>query len=528
MSDPAMRFAGDGRNPIVYYLGIALLIGVVLLLAWLQFEWLTELRKEEEARRRVALHVAATNYAEYIDQEINLLLEKVNQAGVMTALTGSAPLLDTVVELDADGSARFSAVRGSGYLPATRAQVQQWLGRPLIQALANGQSSSNALFWLDPPAIVYCPDRCQIGVLDTGQLGASMLAPAARRMFADFGAELRTAVMIAGSGKRTLLYPANARPALVSVTDLEQPLLTGVPVLGPAGARWALKVNHGGSSLETAVAASHLRNLLLSSGLFGVLVLSIGLVVFNARRQLGLAREHLYFAAGVSHDLRTPLSVISSAADNLADCTVSEDRRVHEYGELIQREVRRLKDTIENVLQFTQSASATRPRLSGDVDMAAVIRQVLDSCAALLEEWQLRLEVPDSLPTVRGDPAALRSALTNLVVNAARHASGGDWIRISATTVRVRPRGRALRISISNPVASPPDVHAEKLFEPFYRGQQARAAGVGGTGIGLAVARNVAQQHGGGVSVDAAQRGVIKFTLFLPIHEPERTTHSAG
>ena len=364
--------------------------------------------------------------------------------------------------------------------------------------------------------------------MDAGRLNTTLLAPAARRMFADFGAGLRSAVTLEDSGTRAVLYPPHARPAYIRVTDLAQVLLADVPVLGPPGTRWVLKVNHGGSSLEEAVAGSHLRNLLLSGGLLGLLALSIGLVVFNARRQVSLAREQLYFVAGVSHELRTPLSVISSAADNLADQTVGEDPRVRDYGVLIQREVRRLKGMIENVLQFAQSASATRPRTSADVDMTALIGEVLKSCAALLRDRELRLELADDLPLVRGDPAALRSALTNLVANAAQYAAGGNWILLSAAAVRVRPRGRALRISISNPVTGQPDAHPGRLFEPFYRGQQARAAGIAGTGIGLAVARNVAQQHGGGVSIDTAQPGIIKFTLFLPVHEPAVTTHPAG
>ena len=181
-----------------------------------------------------------------------------------------------------------------------------------------------------------------------------------------------------------MLYPADVRPDYVGVTDLEQALLGDVPVLGPPGGRWLLKVNHGGSSLEAAVAASHVRNVLLSAGLLGVLVISIALVVFNARRQVSLAREHLYFVAGVSHELRTPLSVIAAAADNLAERAVGEDPRVRDYGALILREVRRLKDMIENVLQFAQSASAAQPRVRADVDMAALIGEVLDSCVSSL------------------------------------------------------------------------------------------------------------------------------------------------
>ena len=524
MLNSTERFIRNSGKPIANYLGIVLLIGVVMLLAWLQFRWLTELREEEEARRRVALHVAATNYAGYIGQEMNQLLERVNRAGSVQAVFASEPLIETVIELEGDGRARISSAGSSHWLPATRAELHQRLGRPLVNALAVGHMKPEALLWLDPPAVVYCANRCQVGVLDASRFDAILLAPAARRMFADFGADLRSAVTLEDTGTKTVLYPTDARPDYVRVTDLEQPLVSDVRVLGPPGTRWLLKVNHGGSSLEAAVAVSHMRNVLLSGGVLGLLALSVGLVVVNARRQVSLAREHLYFAAGVSHELRTPLSVIASAADNLADRTVSEDTHVRDYGALIQREVRRLKGMIENVLQFAQSASSPCPQVCTDVDMMALIGEVLDSCATLLRERELRLELPDSLPTVSGDPAALRSALTNLVANAALYASGDKWILISAAAVRVRPRGRALRISISNPVTGRPDAHPGRLFEPFYRGQQVRAAGISGTGIGLAVARNVARQHGGGVSIDTAQPGVIKFTLFLPVYE----MHPAG
>jgi len=507
------------RYPVVNYLVIALLIGLVLLVAWLQFRWLNALRGEEEARRRVALHVAATNYAEHLGQEINRLLARVEAAGSVRAGAAGEPLIGTVFELHGDTVARVRRTDGSGWEPATRARLQQRLGRPLLAALAAGHGEPAAQFWLDPPAVVYCPDGCQVGLVDTARLDASLLMPAAERMFADFGAALRVAVTVEGTGAAEVLSPPDARPAYVSVTDLVQPLLADVHVLGPAGRHWLLKVNHGGSSLEAAVAVSHLRNVLLSGGLLGVLALSIGLVVYNARRQVSLAREHLYFVAGVSHELRTPLSVIASAADNLADGTVIEAARTRDYGELIRREVHRLRDMIENVLQFAQSASATRPRVATGIDMAALIKEVLDNHATLLATRELRLELAEALPRLRGDPAALASALGNLVVNAAHYASGGNWIHIDAKTVRVRPRGRALRIRISNPVTGRPDLHPARLFEPFYRGPQARAAGIPGTGIGLAVARNVAQQHGGGVSVDTARPGVIRFSLILPVHE---------
>jgi signal transduction histidine kinase len=459
---------------------------------------------------------------------MNLLLGNIDLADATQAASAGKPLFKAVVELEGDRRQRIRAAGSNRWSPATRAQTQQLLGRPLIAALAGGQRYPAARLWLYPPAVIRCADRCRVGVLDTNRLSDTLLAPAARRMFDDFGGGLRSAVTVDDGATKSVLFPAEARPDYVRVADLSQVLLADVPVLGPAGTRWLLKINHGGSSLEAMLASSHLRNVMLSGGLLAMLILSIGLVVLNARRQVNLAREHLYFVAGVSHELRTPLSVISSAADNLADQTVGDDARVRDYGALIRREVRRLTGMIENVLQFAQSASSRHPRVSSRIAVAALIGEVLDHCAGVLEGHELRLEIADPLPVVRGDPAALHSALANLVDNAAKYAAGGNWIHIRAAAVRVRPRGRALRISISNPVTGRPDAYPGKLFEPFYRGQQGRAAGIAGTGIGLAVARSVAQQHGGGVSVDLSQAGIIRFSLLLPVHERNATTHPAG
>jgi signal transduction histidine kinase len=528
MPDRSPSLTRDSRNPVANYLAISLLIALVLLLAWMQYGWLTELREEEIARSRVALRVAATNYAENIGQRLGLLLERIQEARSVPAVAAGESLFEAVVELGSDGSAQVRTAGSTDWRPATRAELQQLLGRRLIETLAAKRAEPEARLWLDPPAVVYCPATCQVGVLDAALLGTSVLMPVARRMFADFDKRLRTAVVMEDNGVRRVMNPPDTRPVYVGVTDLEQPLLADVPVLGPPGSRWLLKVNHGDSSLEAVVWRAHVRNVLLSGGLLGVLLLGIGLVVFNARRQVALAREQLYFVAGVSHELRTPLSVISSAADNLADRTVSDATRVHEYGELIRREVKRLKGMIENVLQFAQSASTTRPRVSVEVDMAVLVRAVIADSAALLRDRELQVEIDDPLPLVRGDRAALYSALANLLTNAARHASGGNWIRIHARTARVRPRGRVLRISISNPVTGRQDAHPGKLFEPFYRGQEARAAGIPGAGIGLAVARNVAQQHGGGMSIDMAQHGVIKFNLYLPLYERTETKPAVG
>ena len=118
-----------------------------------------------------------------------------------------------------------------------------------------------------------------------------------------------------------------------------------------------LLAKHRAGSLEAAVAAVRLRNLLISSGVLILLTLAVGLIVVSTRRAEALARQQMEFVAAVSHELRTPVSVIGAAAGNLADGVVGDPLRVRKYGETIQSEARRLAETVERVLQLAGIAA---------------------------------------------------------------------------------------------------------------------------------------------------------------------------
>lgn len=504
---------------LVRYAGLVVLIGLVVILAVMQFGWLAQLSEEEQQRRRVALSVAAASYSEYVTRELSRLLEDVDAATSIDSIASGRDDLRPVFRIGENGPARLNFAGATSWSPAGTAELQQWLGRPLVETLIAGKQRPEAALWLSPPAIVRCRDMCEVALFPRAEIVSRVLQPGARRMFDEFGEDLQHAVVVSGVGREDFLYPPHGRGDDFSVTDLTRKLLDGIPVLGPDGSSWQLLVNHSGRSLEDAVARSHTRNLILSGGLLTLLLFTIVLLVFNARRLAALAREQLFFAAGVSHELRTPLAVISSAASNLADGVVDDEAGQRDHGILIQQHVQRLKRLIDNVLQFTQSAAFSRTQNPQDVDPARLVASAIRNCEPLLEQHRVEVDVAEKLPNIRGDETALESALGNLIANAARYGAGGDWLEIRAAAVRVRPRGQALRISVSNPVEGRPDPHPHRLFEPFYRGQNVRDAGIAGTGIGLSVARYVAKQHGGGLTVDTGRPGVITFHLLLPVDE---------
>ncbi len=296
--------------------------------------------------------------------------------------------------------------------------------------------------------------------------------------------------------------------------------LRRVPVLFANEANdWEIVARFRGGSLEEIVSKSRARTLAVSFGVLLLLGVGMTLIILGARRSHQLADLQMRFVAGVSHDLRTPLAVICSAADNLADGVVGESgQRVKEYGALIRSEGRKLSAMVEQILQYAslQSASRKKPELrpcaARDV-VAAVLadeKPLIDSLGV-----EIQVDIPAELPAVLCDRASLRQALRNLVSNSLKHAASGRWLCIRAGRA---PEAKGGEISISvedrGPGIDPEDL--PRIFDPFYRGRNASASGVPGSGLGLSVVQESVSAMGGRVTVQSVPGKGSTFALILP------------
>jgi signal transduction histidine kinase len=293
--------------------------------------------------------------------------------------------------------------------------------------------------------------------------------------------------------------------------------------------RWRLLVRHRAGSLEAAVSYARWRNLALSFGILMLTTVSVGLIVIAARRAQALARQQMEFVAGVSHELRTPVSVIGAAADNLAQGVVTETGRVRQYGSTIQTEARRLADTVERVLQFAgiQAGRASGHRIVVSPveivqDALAVSEPAIADAGAVLER-----DVPAALPPVLAEPAALRSALQNLVGNAIKYGGPTPWVRVSAREAGTRRR-REIQVIVEDRGLGIPPPDLPQVFEPFYRGADAQTQQIHGNGLGLSIVRSIVAAHGGRVTVASAPGKGSTFTIHLPIAAGEAATDAAS
>jgi len=282
-------------------------------------------------------------------------------------------------------------------------------------------------------------------------------------------------------------------------------------------ARWRLMVQHQSGSLEAAVNGARTRNLALSFGVLLLLTFTIGLLTVTSRRAQQVAKQQMEFVAGVSHELRTPVAVIKSAAENLSQGVVGNPDRVKRYGKMIETEARRLGEMVERVLQYAGIESGLGYGARSPLSPSEVIESAVDSALPLLgpDAINIQRDIPEDLPAVVGDAAALRSVVQNLFMNAVKYGGTDRWVGIKAEHAR-DGRSHRVRITVSDHGAGIPANDLPHIFDPFYRGDDAMSRQIHGNGLGLSLVNRIVRAHGGTVSVRSREHEGTTFTITLP------------
>lgn len=273
---------------------------------------------------------------------------------------------------------------------------------------------------------------------------------------------------------------------------------------------WRLAVHHRAGSIEAAVGRWRRRNLGVSFGILLLLGGAAGLLTISARRARRLAAQQMAFVAGVTHELRTPLAVIRSAAENLADGIVDDPAQARRYGTLIDAEGRRLSALVEQALALA-GAHAQAPPTLRPLALGPFLDEAIARCRRTFEpDVPVALDLEKDLPPILADARALEAALCNLLGNA--HKYGGGWIGVEA-----RRQQDVVALTVRDRGAGIPADELPHVFEPFFRGRAAREAQVRGSGLGLSLVQRTAETLGGRVGVETTPGRGSAFTLYLPL-----------
>jgi signal transduction histidine kinase/type II secretory pathway pseudopilin PulG len=279
---------------------------------------------------------------------------------------------------------------------------------------------------------------------------------------------------------------------------------------------WKLGVQHRDGSIGVYIDGVFRRNVAIGTGLFSLLALAILGIFLSAQRAKMLAQRQVDFVSSVSHEFRTPLAVIYSAGENLADGIAKEETQVERYGNLIKGEGRKLSSMVEQILEFAGANSGRRKFNFAETDVSDVIEDALAESRPLFDAagCMVEAEIANDLPTVSADFTALSGAVQNLIANSVKYGNGSKWLRISAEN-----GGGTVKITVEDHGIGIAKSELGKIFEPFYRAKDVVDAQIHGNGLGLSLVKQIVEAHSGKVTAESEVGKGSKFTIELPQKE---------
>jgi signal transduction histidine kinase len=254
----------------------------------------------------------------------------------------------------------------------------------------------------------------------------------------------------------------------------------------------------------------------VTGGLLAIALLVIGgsyLIGRAVARELAVARVQSDFVAAVSHEFRTPLTVLRQLSELLARGRVpSEEMRQRYYG-VLEQESSRLHRLVEGLLKFGRMEAGLANYQFETIDIAAFLRSLVDEFGieAGRRGCRVELKMDASMAAARADREALGCVVWNLLDNAVKYSPDCRtvWVDLAredgCVAIRVRDQGVGIR----------PE-ERQRVFQKFVRGAAAQTLGVQGTGIGLAVGRQIVERHGGRIRLDSEPGKGSTFTVLLP------------
>jgi two-component system phosphate regulon sensor histidine kinase PhoR len=217
----------------------------------------------------------------------------------------------------------------------------------------------------------------------------------------------------------------------------------------------------------------------------------------------------------VTHEIRTPLATVRGFAQILLKGGIGNEKS-SEFLEIINRQSNRLVNLVNDFLDITRIESGRQVVTKGPVDLDKLIKNAVADLKPLADEKNISLQyqqLPTPIPEIFGDRNLVEQVLINLLSNAIKYSPKGAWARVS-----VAQRNGHMAVSVQDNGLGIPKESVSRLFEKFYRVRNDDRKDIIGTGLGLSLAKQIIDVHGGTISVESEHGEGSKFTFTIPIH----------
>jgi two-component system phosphate regulon sensor histidine kinase PhoR len=246
-----------------------------------------------------------------------------------------------------------------------------------------------------------------------------------------------------------------------------------------------------------------------------ILLLGIGIIYFNMKKQMELSQLKTDFISNVSHEIRTPLALISMYIETLELGRVPSKEKIQEYYQIILQETQRLSGIVNKILSFSQIENKKRTYSYALADINEIVCRVAETYRLSLEKkgFTYTVECASELPKVSIDGEAVADAVVNLIDNAAKYSNdekdifiktgcNKEWIYIEVTD-------KGLGIS---------ENEQKHIFDKFYRVTEKNLAlKAKGSGLGLAIVKHIMDSHNGKIAVRSQKEKGSTFSLMFPL-----------
>lgn len=278
---------------------------------------------------------------------------------------------------------------------------------------------------------------------------------------------------------------------------------------------WKLALyDRNGKTLEEIVAAEKRFYTLLFVGTILLMIVGVGITARSAAHEIQTMRIKSEFVSNVTHELKTPLTLIRMFSETLESGIVTHETKQKEFSGIIRRESERLTHLIDNVLDFSKIEKGKKRLTLTTIDLSDLIRATLDSYSYQIQHqgFQLETSIPDYTIPVRADKDALTQAILNLLSNAIKYSTETKYL-----SIKVEKNKQSVTISVTDHGFGIAKQDIPRVFDEFYRCSNDSTTTTRGTGLGLTIAKTIVEEHGGTINVQSQLGQGSTFIITLPI-----------
>jgi len=311
------------------------------------------------------------------------------------------------------------------------------------------------------------------------------------------------AITVTDENQRVLFSNVATENANLFASNLDRPF-----------SNWKVAVGLKTTNLDELARDSFLHSAGLTLLVIVFLFCGIALAIRATDREARLAQAKSNFVSNVSHELKTPLSLLSLFSEILELGRVNSEEKKTEYYRIIRHESLRLNKMIDNILDFSKIEAGRKRYDFAHSDMAEVIENVLASYRYQIANsgFDVQTNIQPDLPPVLIDRDAMAQAISNLVDNAIKYSGEKKQLSIKTETL-----GGDLSIEVADRGIGIPRTEQAKVFEKFYRVGNGLVHDVKGSGLGLSLVKHIIEAHKGTISVESDLGKGSRFTILLPL-----------